>query len=111
MYVIEETGTGLFWSNANGFGDRKSADIFSAKERLTFHLPVGGKWCHETMTDYNPLFRCEHTRDESWKAYDARGIYLCRVCERCEAHKMRGYRPDVLTDFNYWSDEPIDYDY
>jgi hypothetical protein len=28
----------------------------------------------------------------------------------CHKRKMAGYRPDVLTDPNYWSDEPIDAD-
>lgn len=49
--------------------------------------------------------------DDSWPEYDARGIYLCRVCEVCEKAKLRGYRPDVLTDPQYWHDEPLDEDY
>ena len=48
---------------------------------------------------------------EYWGEYDARGIYLCRVCEKCRDAKLSKYRPDVLTDSNYWHDEPIDYDY
>jgi hypothetical protein len=42
--------------------------------------------------------------------YDARGIFLCYTCEKCERKKLAGYRPDVLTDGNYWHDEPIDED-
>jgi len=45
---------------------------------------------------------------ESWWEYDARGIPLCRVCERCRTEKLSHYRPDVLTDPSYWHDEPID---
>ena len=45
---------------------------------------------------------------ESWWENDARGIYLCRVCEDCIEEKLSHYRPDVLTDSNYWSDEPIE---
>ena len=42
--------------------------------------------------------------------YDARGIFLCYTCSSCHARQMAGYRPDVLTDPNYWADEPIDED-
>jgi hypothetical protein len=41
-------------------------------------------------------------------AYDARGIFLTYLCHRCEREKLSHYRPDVLTDPNYWHDEPID---
>lgn len=44
----------------------------------------------------------------SWWATDARGIELCRVCDKCEKEQLAKYRPDVLDDPNYWSDEPID---
>jgi hypothetical protein len=46
----------------------------------------------------------------SWWESDARGIPLCRVCEKCQATKLATYRPDVLTDPEYWSDEPIEED-
>lgn len=42
--------------------------------------------------------------------YDARGIYLCGACEQCWPEKRQQYRPDVLTDPDYWHDEPIDED-
>ena len=42
--------------------------------------------------------------------HDARGIFLCYACPKCEAEKLSGYRPDVLTDPNYWHDEAIDAD-
>jgi hypothetical protein len=43
----------------------------------------------------------------SWPTarHDARGIFLCYVCERCEAKKMAGYRPEVLTNSNYEADD------
>lgn len=53
---------------------------------------------------------CDHTDDNSWWEFDARGIELCRVCERCRDLQLAKYRRDVLTDFNYWHDEPIDED-
>jgi Zn-finger protein len=40
--------------------------------------------------------------------YDARGIPLCKTCTQCHERKMARYRKDVLTDPNYWADEPID---
>jgi hypothetical protein len=43
-------------------------------------------------------------------AFDARGIFLAYVCDACEREKLSGYRPDVLTDPNYWHSEPIDED-
>ena len=50
-----------------------------------------------------------HTKnDGSWWEYDARGIELCRVCDKCRKKKLARYRPDVLSDPNYWADEPIE---
>ncbi len=54
------------------------------------------------------MSHCAHTREDSWEEYDARGIYLCRVCDKCQAEKLRGYRPEVLTDSNYDHTEPIE---
>jgi hypothetical protein len=51
---------------------------------------------------------CEHTRDESWWEYDARGIPLCRVCDKCRDAQLRRYRRDVLVNSNYEADEPIE---
>jgi hypothetical protein len=42
--------------------------------------------------------------------FDARGIELCPTCPKCHREKMARYRPDVLSDSNYWSDEPIEGD-
>jgi len=33
--------------------------------------------------------------------YDARGIPLGRMCGACRQRKLKGYRPEVLTDPNY----------
>ena len=44
-------------------------------------------------------------RDE----YDAQGIYLCKVCDKCEAEKLAGYRPEILTGYTQADvDEPIE---
>ena len=40
--------------------------------------------------------------------YDARGIYVSKVCEKCEAKIKAGFRSDIFTDSDYWHDEPIE---
>jgi len=52
---------------------------------------------------------CGSGLPSQWQ-FDARGIELCRTCDKCHDEKMKQYRPDVLGDPNYWSDEPIDAD-
>ncbi|MGY8677302.1 hypothetical protein Q2941_05725 [Bradyrhizobium sp. UFLA05-153] len=47
---------------------------------------------------------------QSWWEHDARGIPLCRVCDKCRKEKLGRYRPDVRTDPNYWTDEPVEDD-
>ena len=42
--------------------------------------------------------------------YDARGIELGFMCEECREKKRSKFRPEVLNDPNYWTDEPIDKD-
>lgn len=37
--------------------------------------------------------------------YDARGIFLCYVCDKCRARKLGSYRPEVLTDSQYEADD------
>lgn len=44
----------------------------------------------------------------SWWEHDARGIPLARVCTDCRKAKLKGYRPEVLTDPSYEADETID---
>ena len=41
---------------------------------------------------------------------DARGIFCTFVCDKCEAEKKRGFRPDIFTDPNYPTVEPVDED-
>lgn len=52
---------------------------------------------------------CGSGLDSHWE-HDARGIPLARVCPKCKAKRLSGYRADVLTDPNYPADEPIDED-
>ena len=54
--------------------------------------------------------KCEygHVHEETWWEFDARGIPLCKVCDNCQDERLAEYRPDVLEDPSYWSDEPIE---
>jgi hypothetical protein len=42
--------------------------------------------------------------------YDARGIFLTYVCDRCRREKLRRFRADVLVNPRYWADEAIEED-
>jgi hypothetical protein len=46
-------------------------------------------------------------RNNRWEETDARGIFLCFVCEICVEEKLGRYRPEVMTDPNYWTSEYI----
>jgi hypothetical protein len=62
------------------------------------------------MSRYSPRpCPCGSGLESEWQ-YDARGIELCRTCPKCHKEKMKKYRPDVLTDRNYWADEAIEED-
>ena len=56
----------------------------------------------------NDLDYCSHKDEGTWAEYDARGIYLTKVCDLCVVHKLRAYRPDVLQNPSYKTDEPIE---
>jgi hypothetical protein len=47
---------------------------------------------------------------EAWANYDARGIFLTYACETCQQRKLAVYRPEVLTDPDYYCDEQIEED-
>lgn len=50
---------------------------------------------------------CGSGLDSTWQK-DARGIELCRTCEKCHDARMAKYRPDVLSNPNYQCDEAIE---
>ena len=39
---------------------------------------------------------------------DARGIFVANVCDECEETVKEQYRPDIFTDSEYQTDEPIE---
>ena len=40
--------------------------------------------------------------------YDARGIFVTFVCDKCREKKLSGFRPEIFTDGDYECDEPVD---
>jgi hypothetical protein len=49
----------------------------------------------------------EHEGD-SFYLYDARGIYVAKVCDYCEKEVKSKYRPEIFDDGGYEADEPIE---
>ena len=56
----------------------------------------------------NDLQYCVHDGQNTWDEYDARGIYLTKVCNNCVEAKLAVFREDVLTNPAYECDEPIE---
>ena len=42
------------------------------------------------------------------EVYDARGIFVTFVCDKCREKKLSGFRPEIFTDGDYECDEPVD---
>lgn len=55
------------------------------------------------------LCPCGSGLQSSWQ-FDARGIECCRTCDQCHDIKMARYRPEVLTDANYATDDQVEPD-
>ena len=60
------------------------------------------------MPSQNDLLYHHCDKGDGWMEYDARGIPLQFVCDKCVDVKMAQYRPDVLRDSNYEADEEIE---
>jgi hypothetical protein len=61
------------------------------------------------LKDHPPLRPCHCGSGLEREArFDARGIFLTYVCEKCVEEKLGRYRPEVLTDPNYYTEEPIE---
>lgn len=54
--------------------------------------------------------RDDRDSEPSWALYDARGIYVSRVCKFCVKKIKSQYRPEIFTDSDYETSEPIDED-
>lgn len=61
------------------------------------------------MQTIDDLRYCQHEGEYSWWEHDAQGIPLARVCDRCIAAKLAGYRPEILSGYTQADvDEPIE---
>ena len=40
--------------------------------------------------------------------YDARGIFVASVCDKCRKERLKRYRPEIFSDSDYEADEPIE---
>lgn len=45
------------------------------------------------------------------KLNDARKIFVSHVCDECEDRTKRSYRPEIFTDPNYATTEPVEPDF
>jgi hypothetical protein len=54
-----------------------------------------------------PTCKCG-SGEPSFVLEDARGIYVSRVCKKCEQEVKSKYRADIFTNPNYYADEAIE---
>lgn len=80
-----------------------------ASRPLTVVTGEEGRWWYEVEVVTDAKCRCG-SRLPARDLLDARGIYVSRVCDSCEAAVKARYRPDVFTDLNYWTDEAVEED-
>ena len=40
--------------------------------------------------------------------YDARNIFVAYVCAKCRKQRLKGFRPEIFTDPDYHTDEPVE---
>jgi len=69
-------------------------------------VPVGEPYT--VLVEDNIRYLCDCGKGYKQKEHDARGLFLCYACDNCRDEKLSKYRPDVLSDPNYWTDEPVD---
>ncbi|MEY4263474.1 MAG: hypothetical protein RL373_42 [Pseudomonadota bacterium] len=43
---------------------------------------------------------CLHENQYIWDEYDAQGIFLTRVCDKCVDAKLSVYRPEILSGYD-----------
>ena len=48
------------------------------------------------------------SKRKSWQLYDARGIYVARVCASCIRIVKSKYRPEIFLDPDYKTNEKIE---
>jgi hypothetical protein len=77
---------------------------------------ISGIWAHANQRIRTQIDRyglgenmCDSGKYHE-EVYDARGIYVGRVCEDCRERTLKVYRKDIFTDSNYEVDELLDED-
>lgn len=61
------------------------------------------------MAKYS-LETCPHCQRETYapQHLDARGIFISYACDQCWPALEKKYRPEIFTDSQYETDEPIE---
>ena len=63
----------------------------------------------QELGDVEDKFVCHcGSEKDQYSLYDARGIFVAYVCDDCVEDVKSKYRPEIFTDPNYETDEPID---
>jgi hypothetical protein len=62
----------------------------------------------KSRPDVRPC-NCGSGLSSAW-TYDAKGVEIARVCDRCRDRVLDAYRREVLVDPGYELDEPLDDD-
>jgi hypothetical protein len=86
---LHESAKGALWEDNRGYvrpGDEGESERVSRQD--------------EGADEVSESCR-RHTRgDGSWWEHDARGIPLCRACDKCEKAKLSRYRPEILSGYD-----------
>lgn len=84
----------------------KHGSLLSEHGSENFELCKAGKMPHvrdcgiEKTVQRIRLCNCgslKHYQD----VYDARGLFVARVCDDCREDRLKGYRPEIFEDRNY----------
>ena len=101
-------------------GRRKGAQPRAARRRCVCHRH-GGQCDREALPEGRACADCYDFCDPpglgascrcwsglpSFELLDARGIYCGRVCDQCERVKRMEFRPEIFSDSDYHTDEPV----
>jgi len=60
---------------------------------------------------FQPVKKCScGSHLDRYSLVDARGIFCAYVYDKCIDKVKSKYRPEVFTDSDYWTDEPVEED-
>lgn len=80
----------FYWSNADGWVDRDSSDLFSHDEKENMSLPMYGEW---VGVMYDKQYHCEEC-DTSWS-----DTWTCACNDRCPSCDAE-IEPNEYKDFD-----------